>query len=80
MSLFTAEQLAQIATVFGLTQKEFFPVRDGVVTLEDKVWWRCETGPEHVQVRAHLHNLKEFPNAYQLAQPKTKIVYLEEGL
>lgn len=80
MSLLTAEQLAQIATVFGLKQKEFFPVRDGVVTITDKVWWRCETGPEHVEVRVHIHNLKEFPHAYQLAQPKTKIVYLEEGL
>jgi hypothetical protein len=79
-TLLTEAQLNQIATVFGLKKKEYFPVLDGYVTLDDKVWWRCETGPEHVEVHRHIHNLKEFPRAYQLSKPKTKIVYLEEGL
>ena len=79
-TLLTEAQLNQIATVFGLKKREYFPVRDGYVTIDDKVWWRCETGPEHVEVRKHIHNLKEFPQAYQLAQPRTKITYLEEGV
>lgn len=77
MSLLTEEQLNQIATVFGLKAKKHFPVRDGYVTEDDKVWWRCENGPEHVLVKQHMHDLLEFPQAYQLARPQTKIVYLE---
>ena len=79
-TLLTEAQLNQIASVFGLTKKEHFPVMDGYVTLDDKVWWRCEDGPQLVNVCEHIKNLKEFPNVYQLARPKTKIVYLEEGL
>lgn len=47
MAHFTKEQLQEPATIFGLTQQDdVLPVRDGFVTKETMVWWRCDEGPE----------------------------------
>ena len=42
MTHFTDEQLQELATIFGLKKVEdLLPVRDGFVTKETMVWWRC---------------------------------------
>lgn len=75
MNLLTEAQLDQIATVFGLTPKDTLPVRDGVVGRGDKVWWRNEYHPEHVYAAEHWYNIRNYPDAYQLAKPKTRSIY-----
>ena len=78
MANFTEEQLRELETTFGLIRQETLPVRDGVVARNDKVWWRSANGPEYVSVHAmHWENIKNFPSAYQIAEPKTAITYLD---
>jgi hypothetical protein len=79
MSQFTEEQLNELATIFGLKRnKDVLPVRDGVVTREERVWWRCATGPEHVQASAHWGNIRNFPELYQVTEPHVaNITYAE---
>lgn len=76
MAHFTEEQLQELATIFGLTrQGDVLPVRDGFVTKETMVWWRCEEGP--ILVRAgdptDWANIKNYPLAYQLKKPNIRI-------
>ena len=47
MSHFNEEQLKELECIFGLTRVvtiNTLPVRDGIVTKEDIVWWRCDRG------------------------------------
>ena len=78
MAHFTEEQLQELATIFGLTrQGDVLPVRDGFVTKETMVWWRCEEGP--ILVRAgdpnDWANIKDYPFFYQLKQPNVRVEY-----
>lgn len=78
MAHFTEEQLQELATIFGLKkQEDLLPVRDGVVTKETMVWWRCEEGPILAKAGdpTHWENIKKYPKAYQLNQPKVQIKY-----
>jgi hypothetical protein len=78
---FTKEQLQYLETVYGLkVVAETLPVRDGVVKADDTVWWRKNTGPVRVQVNSHGHweNIREYPHAYQINEPKTKVAYVDE--
>ena len=78
MPHFTEEQLQELATIFGLTrQDDILPVRDGFVTKETMVWWRCEEGPELVKAGdlANWGNVKNYPLAYQLKKPNIRIEY-----
>jgi hypothetical protein len=79
VSHFTEEQLKELETVFGIKRGKTLPVRDGVVTKESMVWWRCSDGPQHVLAGSETHweNIHDFPNAYQLAEPDVKIQYLD---
>ena len=80
MTHFTQEQLKELETIYGLKRvlpEGTLPVRDGVVTKETKVWWRGQTGPDHVVARYHWENICEFPKVYQLAEPKRKLVYVD---
>lgn len=74
-ALLTQEQLNQIANTFGLQAKETFKVRDGIVAIDDKVWWRSSDGPEHVTVRGSLRSIKASPDLYQIACPVATVVY-----
>jgi len=76
MSNFTPEQLQELEARYGLVPSLTFPVRDGVVQEGDTVWWRAEDGPEQVRVdNTHFKNIKLFPDAYQIKEPRVKIIY-----
>ena len=74
---FTEEQLNEIGAYFGLTPVETLPVRDGRVSKTCKVWWRGEYGPEHVcaDEQDHWQNIRNYPDAYQIKKPVTRVVY-----
>lgn len=78
-SHFTKEQLQEMETRYGLkaVYDEILEVRDGVVNKDSMVWWRCEHGPEYVRASSsnHWENIRNYPNAYQLAEPDYKITY-----
>jgi hypothetical protein len=78
-TLLTDEQLDQIAQVFNLNRKATIKVRDGFIAPDDMVWWWSENRPEKVIASRHLENIKEFPNVYSIKEPRTKIIYLDEG-
>lgn len=76
--LLTEIQLDQVAKVFGLTRAEpTLPVRDGVVSPETKVWWRCVEGPELVVAKDDWANIAKHPEAYQLEKPRIQTKYLD---
>lgn len=53
-------------------------VRDGTITKGDMVWWRSENSPEFVCSTSQNHwesILKYGETHYQVAQPKTRLVY-----
>lgn len=73
MSLFTKEELEELAAFFNLKMAEDrLPVRDGYVTKGQMVWWRCNEGPEHVRASHHWDNIQAYPTAYQISEPKVK--------
>jgi hypothetical protein len=84
---FTPDQLIEIATVFSLSldkinlsSKEYATIRDGnVIKKGDSVWWRSSNGPELVisSKDNHWGNIKNYPDLYQLTEPKTEIIYLD---
>lgn len=48
---------------------ETFPVRDGVVKADEKVWWLGESGPEFVLAGKEFRNIVDYPDCYQVAKP-----------
>ena len=76
MEQLTEAQIEQIAKTFGLKKVKTYPVKDGVVTEEDQVWWHAEDGPELVKVKEHKNNLTRYPMVYSIHQPKTMVIYL----
>lgn len=79
---FTAEQFKELEDRYGLKPiapaKPTLPVRDGVIEKDGMVWWRAKGGPQHVKAdRQHWDNIRNYPDAYQLAQPQTKVVYTD---
>lgn len=78
MTHFTEEQLKELETLFDLKRtQEVLPVRDGVVIKNQKVWWRGEDGPQHVLAEKEWANIREFPNLYQLAEPRVQVIYVD---
>ena len=81
MANFTREQLKELETLYGLkrVETEVLPVRDGVVTRDSKVWWRGESGAQHIRAGelSHWRNSREYPSAYQLKEPTRKVVYAD---
>ena len=76
MSHFTAEQLKELETRYGLKPlTNILPVRDGVVGENDLVWWRYAHGPKQVKANLHWTNIEEFPELYQLEEPSFSIQY-----
>lgn len=77
---FTPEQIKELSTVFGIIpifeQEESLPVSDGFVFKESKVWWKCQDGPEQCVAEEHWTNIRNYPDVYSIAVPKTKITYL----
>ena len=81
MSHFNEEQLKELECIFGLTRVvtiNTLPVRDGIVTKEDIVWWRGDEGAEQVGAKDHWDNIKRWPFLYQRKQPVVKLVIYEE--
>ncbi len=81
MSHFNEEQLKELECIFGLTRVvtiNTLPVRDGIVTKEDIVWWRCDEGAKQVKAKDHWYNIKGWPSGYQRKQPVVKLVIYEE--
>ena len=79
MPHFTEEQLQELVTIFGLKKVEdVLPVRDGFVTKETMVWWRCEDGPMLVKAGnlVDWNNIKNYPNVYQLNKPPGRFEYV----
>ena len=76
---FTEEQLRELETLFNLkrTTESVAAVRDGTVTLSSVVWWRSEEGPQEVSAWDHWRNIKEYPQAYQIKKPATKLTYVD---
>lgn len=72
----TNEQLDQIAQVFGIQRKATIKIRDGYVSLTDKVWWRSADGPQQVVAGNHLINIGEYPGLYSIQKPEIKITYV----
>lgn len=76
---FTAEQITELATIFGLEIKEpdnILPVRDGVIRKGEMVWWRGDYGPAHVNSERDWTNIRDYPALYSLAKPAIQsIVY-----
>ena len=69
---FTEEQIKELETIFGLKHIESLPVRDGIITRNQKLWWRSKNGPELVSAENHWLNINDNPDLYQLNQPKIK--------
>ena len=81
MSHLNEEQLKELETTFGLTRVvtiETLPVRDGIVTENDEVWWRCDEGAELVKAKDHWDNIKRCPFYYQRRKPVVRLVIYEE--
>jgi len=77
---FTAEQIAELAAIFNLEVRDpdhVLPVRDGVVRLGQPIWWRSEDGPAYVASNEHWPNIREYPTAYSVAEPRVKVQYLD---
>lgn len=74
---FTEEQLAELEQLYGLKRVGTIKVRDGYIKPGDMVWWRASGGPAYVNSTEGSHgtNIIEFPNFYQIAEPKRKTVY-----
>ena len=82
MSYFTQEQIAELESIFGIKrQDETLPVRDGVVSKESIVWWRCDKGPETRIAKQCWENIREYPEYYQIEKPVflQTVVYLDAG-
>lgn len=76
MPHFTNDQLDEIATVFGLRRKtDVLPIKDGVVSKDQKVWWRGEDGPEFVIAEKEWDNIRHYPEIYSHVRPAGKFVY-----
>jgi len=74
---FTEEQLDELEKIFGLTRtNNHLPIKDGIVVRSDTVWWKAETGPQHVPAAQHWPNIKDYPHLYSHKQPPTKVTYL----
>ena len=73
---FTPEQVTYIQQVFQIdVSQEVLPVKDGFVKKGDMIWWLSLNGPEYVKAELDWDNIKKFPNAYSVKEPKYKIVY-----
>lgn len=78
MNPFNEDQIKYLEKVYGLKPVgETLPVRDGIVTKEDKVWWRCSSGPQLITAENDWRNIKEFPEIYSLNEPKVEVKYLD---
>lgn len=78
MAQFTEEQLNELERIYGLKRvAESIEVRDGMLMRGEKVWWRCENGPELVNSEKDWYNICKFPEAYSINEPRTKVEYLD---
>lgn len=77
MPQFTEEQLKELEEVFDMKRKKTIKVRDGFVHYGDTVWWRGKDGPIKVNVGMDIQNILKYPQHYQIAEPSTKVEYLD---
>lgn len=75
---YTPEQLKEIQLeVARISGKPILAISDGWVhrNQEEKVWWKCEDGPELVEVNEHWTNIRNYPHFYSYEKPAFKIIY-----
>jgi hypothetical protein len=74
---FSEDQIAELERIFDIKRAGTIKVRDGYIKPGDMVWWRGEEGPERVNSNSsgHAHNILNYPQVYQIAEPKRKTVY-----
>jgi hypothetical protein len=73
---FTEPQVNYLSEVFGIdATEEVLKVSDGFVKNSSKIWWKYNFGPEHVKASEHWDNIKDYPDAYSVKEPKYKVVY-----
>ncbi|MBN3757180.1 hypothetical protein G3N95_29855 [Paraburkholderia sp. Tr-20389] len=77
MSNFTEEQLRELEVAFGLKRQDSLPVKDGRVTRDTLVWWRCVDGPTHEPAGLHWENIERCPQFYSIAEPVYRIEYMD---
>ncbi len=77
MGEFTEKQLQELETVFNLTRVETLPIKDGRIAKHQKVWWKCEEGPQHVFAESHWENILKYPEIYSLGEPRYTVTYLD---
>lgn len=77
-SHFTPEQVEELEKRYGLKPvQETVKVRDGTVAKGDMVWWREVSGPKHIKAGEHWENIEKCPDCYQLAEPLTRVDYVD---
>ena len=77
MSNFTEEQLRELEVAFGLKRQDSLPVKDGRVTRDSLVWWRCVDGPVRETAGQHWENITRAPQFYSIAEPVYRIEYMD---
>lgn len=78
--MLSKEELAQIAKEYGLTpvlKPDQIQISDGVVTVQQSVWWKAADGPRFISLQDsnHLQNAKLYPNVYSIGKPKVWCSY-----
>lgn len=77
MAEFTEAQLKELETVFNLTRVETLPIADGRTMKNQKVWWKCNTGPQWVTAESHWENIQGYPHLYSFAHPSYTVQYTD---
>ena len=69
MSAFTIEQYRELINLFGDPDTQL-PVRDGIASKGDMVWWHGEYGPSYDSVDSQWSNIRQYPGVYSVNKPK----------
>jgi hypothetical protein len=73
---FSSSQIAYLSEVFGIdATEEVLKVSDGFVKKSSMVWWKNNFGPVYEKASEHWDNIKDYPDAYSVKEPKYKVVY-----
>lgn len=74
----SSEEMDQLQKVIDFSaRQDIARVRDGLINKTDSIWWRNSNGPIKKTAAEHWDNIKEFPEFYQIAEPKTQLIYID---